>query len=123
METVKGVCGVPEVGGGTTGVLVGFAVVGVAVGRCVGRCVGVRDGEAVAEAETLGEGVALVSCEGDELSISIGIRMSAPTTKNTAAMATLESCIGVLRWWGAHLGDRVGDLGPYSADYPGAKGT
>jgi hypothetical protein len=95
----------------------------------LGLCVGVWDGLADLEGETdgdtvaWGEGVALVSCEGDELSISMGIRMSAPTTKNTAAMATLESCIGVLRWWGAHLGDLVGDLGPYSADYPGAKGT
>jgi hypothetical protein len=123
METVKGVCGVPEVGGGTTGVLVGFAVVGVAVGRCVGRCVGVRDGEAVAEAETLGEGVALVSCEGEESLISIGMMINAPTTKNTAAMATRESCIGVLRGWGARLRDEVCDLGPYSADYPCVKGV
>jgi hypothetical protein len=42
----------------------------------------------------LGEGVALVSCEGEELVNSIGMTMSAPTTKNTAAMTTLESCIG-----------------------------
>ncbi|GAB2811705.1 hypothetical protein GCM10027176_15250 [Actinoallomurus bryophytorum] len=119
METRSGAAGV------TDGAVTGFLVDRVGLGLCVG----VRDGLADLEGETdgdtvvWGEGVALVSCEGDELSISMGIRMSAPTTKKMAAMATLESCIGVLRWWGAHLGDLVFDLGPYSADYPGAKGT
>jgi hypothetical protein len=74
-------------------------------------------------AETCGDGVALVSCEGDESFISIGMMMSAPTTKNTAAIATLEICIGVLRGWGARLRDQVCDLGPYSADYPRVKGA
>jgi hypothetical protein len=98
-----------------------------------GRCVGVLDGlavrvgegetEAEALAETFGEGVALVNVEGEELFISIGMMMSAPTTKNTAAIATLEICIGVLRVWGARLRDQVCDLGPYSADYPRVKGA
>jgi hypothetical protein len=120
IETVNGVFGVTD-GGGT-----GFLVDRVGEGRCVvgvGEGLAVRDGEAEAETETCGEGVALVSCEGDESFISIGMMMSAPTTKNTAAMATLESCIGVLRRWGARLRDQVCDLGPYSADYPRVKGA
>jgi hypothetical protein len=97
------------------GVRVGW--VGLAVLECEG------DAEAEGDAETCGEGVALASCEGDEPLNSIGITMSAPTTKNTAAMATLDSCIGVLRRVGARLRDLVCDLGPYSADYPRVKGA
>jgi hypothetical protein len=127
METFSGVAGAVGVtdGGGTMGVL----VVRVGEGRCVGVTDGLAvlvreaDGEPEGEADTCGDGVALVSCVGDELLISIGITMSAPTTKNTAAIATRETCIGVLRRWGAHLRDLVSDLGPYSADYPGAKGA
>jgi hypothetical protein len=92
--------------GVTVGAVTGFLVDCVGEGPCVGVLEGlaVRVGEAEAEPEALaeacGEGVALVSVEGDELFISIGMMMSAPTTKNTAAMATLEICIGVLRGWG-----------------------
>jgi hypothetical protein len=120
-----GVVGVTDGGGGATGVLVDRVGEGRRVGVWDGLAVLVReaDGEAEGEADTCGDGVALVSCEGDESLISIGITMSAPTTKNTAAIATRETCIGVLRRWGAHLRDLVSDLGPYSADYPGVKGA
>jgi hypothetical protein len=87
--------------------------------RWLGVLEGLDDlvGEADAEAEPCGDGVLLAAWDGDEGFMSIGITMSAPTMKNTAAMATLESCIG------SSGGDPVGDLGPYCADYPGAKGT
>ena len=64
----------------------------------VGRWVG--DGLAVfvlvgdGDAESEGTGVALAAWDGCEVSISAGITMSAPMTKNTAAIATLENCIG-----------------------------
>jgi hypothetical protein len=119
MVTFSGTRGVTEGGGGLTG----FLADREGEGRCaiVGDGLADREAEAEGNAETWGEGVALVSREGDESSISMGMMMSAPTIKNTAAMTTLESCIGVLRRWGAHLRDLVGDLGPYSADYPGVK--
>jgi hypothetical protein len=97
MATFSGTRGVTDGRGGVTGALVDRDGEGRWVGVWDGLAV--REGEADADedAETCGDGVALVSCDGDELLISIGITMSAPTTKNTAAMATLDSCIGVLR--------------------------
>jgi hypothetical protein len=54
------------------------------------------DGEAEAdtEAETCGDAVLLAARDDDEEFMSIGITRSAPMTKNTAAMAALDSCIG-----------------------------
>jgi hypothetical protein len=105
METFSGAPGVTDGAGGVTGFLLGLRVDRVGEGRCVGVWDGLADleGEAEGDAETVGEGVALVSCEGEESLNSIGMTMSAPTTKNTAAMTTLESCIGGPPWVGARL--------------------
>jgi hypothetical protein len=91
-----GATGVVEGGGVVTGALVDR----VGEGRCVGGCDGLAvlvceaEGDGDTDTDTCGDGVALVSCDGEEWLISIGITMSAPTTKNTAAIATRESCIG-----------------------------
>jgi hypothetical protein len=100
----------------------GGLVVGGADGRWLGDADAFEDldGEAEAdtEAEMCGDAVLLAARDDGEEFMSIGITMSAPTTKNTAAMATLDSCIRSSGGWGHLL-----DLGPYSADYPGVRGT
>jgi hypothetical protein len=122
MATFSGSAGVTDGVGTGTGALEGVCV---GEGRCVGVCDGLvvlvceADADGVGEIDTWGDGEALVSCEGEEWLTSMGMMMSAPTTKNTAAMATLDICIGVLR----RVGARLRDLGPYSADYPGAEET
>jgi hypothetical protein len=115
--TFSGTRGVTDGAGGVLGCPVGVWEAG---GRRLGDADAFEDfdAEAEAEAETCGDGVLLAAWDGDEEFISIGITRSAPTTKNTAAMATLDSCIGSSGGWGHFL-----DLGPYSADYPCASGA
>jgi hypothetical protein len=75
-----------------SGSAVGLRVeVRVGEALCVGRELFVGRGLAVAE--TLGEGVLPAAREDDEDSVNMGNTMSAPTMRNTAAIATLDSGI------------------------------
>jgi hypothetical protein len=77
-----------------SGSAVGFRVeVRVGDALCVGWELFVGRGLAVAETLALGEGVLLAAREDDEVSVNMGNTMSAPTMKNTAAIATLDSGI------------------------------
>ncbi|MCO6008781.1 hypothetical protein NE236_27780 [Actinoallomurus purpureus] len=74
------------------------SVVECRVEVCVGDalCVGRWElfvGLGLTVAETLALGVLLAAREGDEESVSIGKTINAPTMKNTAAIATLDSGI------------------------------
>jgi hypothetical protein len=60
---------------------------------CVGRELLVGRGVVLAETLTLGEGVPPATCSDDDEFVTIGKMISAPTMKNTAAIATLDSGI------------------------------